>query len=323
MDYRLSINDVEGARTAFDFVKSFQEDREDASPRINRLIQAMCNKKTYSFDTIMDVVDFLGERNGRFEVSTVAALSLLHLNRDEYTDVADLLTTNIKDFSLADRALVRQSVLDLMLDPSTPLSRLWDTYMIFQHIFEEAPRKDRIAIMQRFFDRERPDMAIHVFNHMRRHNSPEVNPDTETYVTALIGCGHTHDDESLAVVNNILKLDLHVEETTRLHNARMIAFFGAGESEKAQAVWDDIIRSDEGPSRNSLLLVFRVCEQSDFGDIRARSVWEMVRRMDVPLDAETVAAYVGALAGNGCDDDARHVVEQCGEELGVDVDEMM
>ena len=177
--------------------------------------------------------------------------------------------------------------------------------------------------MQSFFDRARPDMAIHVFNHMRRHQSPHISPDTETYVTALIGCGRTRDDESLAVVNNVLKLDIAVNETTRLHNARMIAFFGTGESEKAQAVWEDIVRSEEGPSRNSLLLVFRVCEQSDFGEIRARGVWEMVRRMDVPLDSEVVAAYVGALAGNGCDEDATRIVEACSESLGVEVDELM
>ena len=156
-----------------------------------------------------------------------------------------------------------------------------------------------MAIMQTFFDRARPDMAIHVFNHMRRHRSPAVNPSTETYVTALLGCGRCADDESLAVVNNVLKLDISITETTRLHNARMIAWFLTGDPDKAQGVWEDIVRSEEGPSRNSLLLVFRVCEQSAFGEVRARAVWEMVRRMDVPLDGEVVAAYVGALSGNG------------------------
>jgi hypothetical protein len=328
MDYRLSISDIDGARTAFDFVRSFQGESNgevDAAPRVNALIQAMCtgSRKTYAFDTIMSTVDFLGERSLAFAAPTVAALTILHLQRDEFTDVADLLTTHMKSFSQSERALVRQALLELMLAPETSLPRLWDTYMIFQAVFEESPRSDRIAIMQRFFERARPDMAIHVFNHMRRHPSPAINPDTETYVTALIGCGRANDDESLSVVNNVLKLDLRVEETTRLHNARMIAFFGTGESEKAQAVWEDIIRSDEGPSRNSLLLVFRICEQSAFGEVRARDVWSMVRRMDVPLDEEIVAAYVGALAGNGRDEEARRVVETCEEELGVEVGEMM
>jgi hypothetical protein len=324
IDYRLSVGDVEGARTAFDLVKAFQDGRGDAGPRINRLVQAMCAKKTYSFDTIMETVDYLGEHSLRFEAGTVAGLAVLHCSRDEYNDVADLLSTSLKDFSLSERQTVREALLDLMLDTrATPIPRLWDTYMIFQHVFEEAPRADRLEIMRAFFARGRPDMATHVFNHMRRHRSPDVNPDTETYVTALLGCGRTGDYESLAVVNNVLKLDISITETTRLHNARMIAFFGTGESEKAQRVWEDIVRSDEGPSRNSLLLVFRVCEQSDFGEVRARSVWEMVRRMDVPLDAEVVAAYVGALAGNGCEEDARKVVESAESELGVKVDELV
>jgi hypothetical protein len=324
IDYRLSVGDVEGARTAFDMVKSFLDGKGDAGPRVNRLVQAMCAKNTYSFDTIMDTVDFLGERSARFEAGTVAALAVLHLSRDEYNDVADLLTTSVRNFSLSDRAVVRKAILDLMLDTTnTPLSRLWDTYMIFQHVFEESPRPERLSVMQSFFDRDRPDMAIHVFNHMRRHRSPDINPDTETFITALLGCGRTHDHESLSIVNNVLKLDISISETTRLHNARMIAFFGTGESEKAQNVWEDIVRSDEGPSRNSLVCLFRVCEQSDFGEVRARSVWGMCRRMEVPVDEAVVAAYVGALAGNGCEEDARKVVESCQGELGVEVRELM
>lgn len=51
----------------------------------------------------------------------------------------------------------------------------------------------------------------------------------------------------------------------------------------------------------------------------------MVRRMDVPLDGEVVAAYVGALSGNGCEEEGERVVEACARgELGaVEVDEMM
>jgi pentatricopeptide repeat protein len=196
-----------------------------------------------------------------------------------------------------------------MLDPETPVSRLWDTYMIFQHVFRESPRSDRISIMNAFFDRNRPDMALHVFNHMRRHASPIIQPDTETYITALIGCGRTSDSEALHTINNVLKLDISVVETTRLHNARMIAFFQCGDAEKAQGVWDDIVRSEEGPSRHSLICIFRVCEQSDFGEVRARSVWGLIRGMDVPLDSEVVAAYVGALARNGCQEEAVGIIE--------------
>ncbi|KIW03101.1 uncharacterized protein PV09_05746 [Verruconis gallopava] len=323
MDYRLSVNDVEGARVAFDYVKSFQEGHGGTSARINRLIQAMCARKSYSFDTIMDVVDFLGERGGRFEAQTVAALATLHLNRDEYTDVADLLTTHLVEFSLAERETVRKAILELMLHPSTPLARLWDTYMIFQHVFEEAPRVDRTAVMRLFFERKRPDMALHVFNHMRRHASPAINPDTETYVAALVGCAHTADDESLTVVNNVLKLDITAVETTRLNNARMLAFLLTGSPSKAQAVWDDIVRSEEGPSRNSLLLVFRVCEHSNFGEVRAKKVWNLLREMDVPLDSEVVAAYVGALAANGCEEEAKTVVDSAEDVLGIAVDDII
>ena len=50
MDYRLSIGDVEGARSAFDSVKSFRDGLVDAGPQVNKLIQAMFDRRKVGID---------------------------------------------------------------------------------------------------------------------------------------------------------------------------------------------------------------------------------------------------------------------------------
>ena len=46
----------------------------------------------------------------------------------------------------------------------------------------------------------------------------------------------------------------------------------------------------------------------------------MIHRLDIPLDAEIVAAYVGALTGNGWLEDAKEVVRRCGAEKDLRVE---
>ncbi|QDS71681.1 hypothetical protein FKW77_008075 [Venturia effusa] len=320
MDYRLSVGDIEGARTSYQRAQMHDIEENEDIPRIHRLLQAMCRSKRYSFDSIMTVLEDLNGRNVRFPPETVAALTTLHLLREEYHDVVDLLRTHIPHLSIDDRAIVRDVLLNVCLDRKNSLARVWDTYMIYQAIFPEVSREARTKIMQEFLLRERCDMAVHVFNHMREHSSEETQPTTDTYAIALAGAGKLHDTEGLEVLHNALKLDMNIEPCTKLYNALMLGYLGCDLPRRALTFWEDIVSSREGPSYESLLIVFRVTEEVPFGERKALQVWKQLRDLDVEITRDLVAAYVGSLQGNYLYDEARKFMLECEESLGVKPD---
>lgn len=323
MDYRLSVGDIEGARTSYQRAQMHDVDDNEDVPRIHRLLQAMCNSNRYSFDAIMTVVEDLNGRNTRFPPETVAALTTLHLSREEYRDVVDLLKTHIPHISIDDRAVVRDVLLNVCLDRKNSLARVWDTYMIYQAIFPEVTREARTKIMQEFFLRERCDMAVHVFDHMRQHSSQETQPNTDTYAIAFVGAGKLHDDEGLEALHNALKLDMNIEPSTKLYNALMLGYVGCEMPRRALTFWEDIVSSREGPSYESLLIVFKVTEEVSFGERKALQVWKQLRGLDVEITRDLVAAYVGSLQGNYLYDDARKFMLECEESLGIKPDAVM
>jgi hypothetical protein len=323
MDYRLSNGDLEGARAAYRQLQGQELDGDDDLPRINKLIQAMASSGKYDFDTIIGIVEELSTRNHRFDPETVAVLSVLHLNRDEYHDVADLLTTHVHQYTAEERAIVRDTFAAFCLDRRNSIARVWDTYMIFQQVFDESDREVRTRIMNEFFTRRRADMAVHVFNHMRKHTRPDTFPTTETYAAALVGIGKLSDMESLTVVHNALKLDMNVEPSTKMNNALMIAYTGCGEPRYAINFWIDIASSKEGPNYNSILALFNACEKAAFGEKRAISVWNQLGELDVVMTRDLVAKYLAALAGNQCFDDAKKIAEECEQRFGFEADATM
>jgi hypothetical protein len=323
MEYRLSTRDLEGARAAYRQLQGLEDDGDDDLPLINKLIQAMVASGKYDFDTIIGLVEELSTRRHRFDPKTVAALSVLHLNRDEYHDVADLLTTHVHEYTADERAIVRETFVNYCLNRKNRIARVWDTYMIFQQVFDESDREVRTRIMNEFFTRQRSDMAVHVFNHMRKHTHPDTVPTADTYAAALVGIGKLRDMESLTIVHNALKLDMNVEPSTKINNALMIAYAGCGEPRYAINFWIDIASSREGPNYNSILALFNACERAAFGEKRAISVWNQLADLDVVMTRNLVAKYVAALAGNQYFDDAKKIVEQCEERFGFEPDTMM
>jgi len=324
MDYRLSNGDVDGAITAYFHLQDFERSHQDDIPRINRLIQAMCSSSKYSFESIMGIVDSLSRRRAPFDAETTAALCILHLKRDEYYDVTDLLRTHAGNYDTAGRALIRDAFLNFCLDRRNSVARVWDTYMIFQQVFDaETPREPRTRIMNELLKRRRSDMAVHVFNHMREHARDDTRATADTYVAMLTGIGRLADDEGLEVVHNQMKLDMRVEPGTRLNNARMLAFLGCDRPRHAFSFWKDIIAGSEGPNYNSLLIVMRICEKMPFGETPAKEIWSQLRTLDVEVTPELLAAYVGALAANDLAPEAKELCENAQKEFGFTPDAQM
>ncbi|KXL47839.1 hypothetical protein M433DRAFT_63732 [Acidomyces richmondensis BFW] len=323
MDYRLDVGDTDGALIAYKNLQDLDVSSDEHVATVNKLIVSLCSSKRHDFDTIMNVAADLSNRKSRFEPLTVSTLALLHLDRDEIHDVIDLLNTHAFHFSSAERVAICDRLVSYCLEPETPTSRAWDTYIIIHRIFDELSRESRTNLMSSFFKRERPDMAVHVFNHMRAHSHAAIIPTVDTYVTAFLGCAKLNDIESLEVLHNQLKLDYNIDINTYLRNALIIAYTACEKPFKGLTFWDDIVASREGPSYNSVHIAMRACERAYLGDLKAKEIWNKLRKMNIELDGTMWASYVAAIAGNGNVRAAIRILEVAEENGEVEVDEFV
>lgn len=299
MGYRLDVDDVDGALTAYKHLQATDLASNEDVPTVNRLIVALCNTGRHSFDTIMNVAADLSDRRARFEQPTVSTLSLLHLKRDERDDVLDLLNTHAFHYSSVERKSIRDDLVAFSLNPKTSTARAWQAYIILKTVFDELPRTERTDLMTSFFDRNRADMGVQVFQNMRMHSRGDTLPTIDTYVAAFLGLAKLRDLENLEIIHNLLKLDFNIDTTTYLLNSLIISYTACGKARKALGFWDEIVASREGPSYNTLHAALRACEKAPFGDVRAKGIWELLRKRGVELDQALWASYAGALAGNG------------------------
>lgn len=323
MDYRLRVDDVDGALTAYKNVQGLDLSSNEDIPTVNRLIVALCKTGRHDFETIMNVAADLSDRRARFEPDTVATLSLLHLRRDERYDVIDLLNTHAYHFSSTERENIRNALLAFALEGSTSTALAWDTYTILRELFDEMPRTQRTELMTSFIRRERADMGVHVFQNMRMHSRADTMPIVDTYVTAFMALAKIRDLDNLEIVHNQLKLDFNIQPSTYLLNALIIAYTACGKPRLALDYWDEISISREGPSYNSVHVALRACEKAPFGDLKAQEIGSILRKRGVELDQSLWASYVAALAGNGNNEMALHALEEGVEKGEVVIDEFI
>ena len=299
LDYRLNVGDISGAQHAYTELQAHEVLNPEFVPRINKLVLAMCNSRGIDHETIMALVEDMKERKARFEPETVAALCLIHLKRNEQHDVIDLLQTHAFHFERHERAFIRDSLVRFSLDRSNSTAIAWDAYTILRQLFDETDRELRTKLMNEFFDRNRSDMAIHVFGHMRQSPLDDKRPTSDTYTQCFEGLAKHADLGSLETVHNMLKLDSEVEPETKLYNALMLAYSACNLPDRSLEFWDNIVYSREGPTYSSICIALRACELMPFGERRAREIWERLRRFEIDITKEIYAAYVAALAGRG------------------------
>jgi len=191
-----------------------------------------------------------------------------------------------------------------------------------REMFDETDTKIRTQIMNKFFDCKRSDMACHVFGHMRQHIRQDKRPTADTYVECLVGIAKCEDKESLDMIHNMMKMDSSIEPSTRLYNALMLAYTVCGEAHKALNFWTDITNSVEGPTYNSIEIVFRACQKKPFGDKPAKEIWNKMRRMEIEVTTEVFSAYVGALAAQALLPEVKTLIESMESDVGFGPDMM-
>jgi len=128
------------------------------------------------------------------------------------------------------------------------------------------------------------------------------------------------DLEGLQLIHNMLKLDHDIEPCTRLYNALMLAYTACEMPLRSLEFWDDIANSLEGPTYNSIQIVFQACEAAPFGDRQAKSIWQKLRSVGVKPTREIYISYIGALAGQGLFDEAVGVIEEMRNNAGFGID---
>ena len=323
MKYRLQVDDVDGALVAYKNLQMIDPSSDDDVPTVNKLIVAMCKGKRHDFETIMNVAADLSDRRARFKADTVSTLAIVHLERDEVHDVIDLLNTHALNFSIRERQEIRDSLISYCLNQSTLTPRAWDAYHILRVIFDETPREPRTELMLEFFKRERPDMAVHIFNGMRRHHRADTMPTADTYAGAFLGAAKIRDLESVELIHNQLKLDYNINVGTYLYNTLTIAYTACGKARDAQDFWNHIVASKEGPTYNSIHIALRTCEKAPLGDEQAKEIWEKLKQMNVELDGALWASYIAALSGNAKIGQAFSTIVQAEQDGHVEVDSFL
>jgi hypothetical protein len=322
MDYRVDAGDLSGAQAAYDALQGEEVVDQEDLPVINKYIRALCFGNSPNYDRITSIVADLDDRKARPEADTVSALCLMYLKRGELEDATDILRAHTFHYTLDERASIRDTFLAFCLDRSNTTTSAWDVYQILREMFDETDVKMRTQLMNEFFDRKRCDMACYVFGHMRQHIRPDMRPTAETYVQCFEGIAKCEDMESLDMVHNMMKMDSSIEPSTKLYNALMLAYTAGRDSDRALDLWTDITNSIEGPTYNSLQIVFRACEVKPFGHKTAKEIWNKMRRMEIEVTPEVFSAYVGALAGSGLFDEAKTLIEGMETDVGFGPDVM-
>ena len=319
LEYRIKVKDLSGAMTALSSLRMYDlQDLDDVSC-INDLIIAFCQHRSEEYETIMSLAEDLTERKETFSPGTVAALAKLHLQRDEVDDLKDLLSTYVHSFGMPARELVSQVLVDHIEALDTPITRAWDSYKILYETFPEISATTRAQVMQAFWSRLSPPLAIEVFRDMRKSQLKSQRPTVDHYITCLEGVAKHGAVQYANTIRNIFKLDSQIEPTTALYNAFIKAYVACDESKVALEFWEDIADSAEGPNYRSIQIALRACEKAPRGAGRAREIWGKLKSMDIEVTQEIYAAYLGSLAGHS---EFNECVELCqkaeGEGLTVD-----
>ncbi|ORY12610.1 hypothetical protein BCR34DRAFT_482374 [Clohesyomyces aquaticus] len=320
IEYRLSANDIDGAKIAWYGLQEEKSFDEHTLLVINKLIRALCVSKQHTFDDVMEIVDDLSVRKARFTPETVAMLCTLHLKRGESEDAIDLLQVHAWHYAPPQRNIVSTKLAEFILDRDNSTADAWDTYQILRQLFGEIGRPIRVRLMNEFFARGRPDMACHVFFHMRNHDLPTICPDRDAYADVFTGFARNADAESLELIFNQLKLDLNVDLDTKIRNSLMLAYAATGNNRRALEFWAEIVASKEGPTYRSIAIAFRSCEGMPWGDEHAKPIWRRLKEMDIDIDKEIWTAYLCALARNQKHDEAVKMLEVVEEEYGFTPD---
>lgn len=320
LESRIQASDLKGTLEYLRDLENSDSIADISLPLMNKLITMLCLSEQTDplFDLISTLLDPLIDNNVRLEADTMAALTLMLLRRHDWDAVSQLLRPRLGSYDTEERARIRKSVTKFIMDPSQNDDDVWEAYNLLKIAFPETGVSVRTDIMSAFFKRNRSDLACLVFGHMRQAESFAQRPKPESYTRCFLGIAKAADRENLELVHNMLKLDLEVELNTRVRNALMLAYAGCEMPEKAMEIFKEILRSEEGPSLNTIMIFFRVCETHPMGASEAIKMMQKAKLLEIEMDRRMYNAYVRALAAQSEFDRAVEAIEKMQSEIGFE-----
>ena len=319
LEHQLKINDLPAAVSTYDVLSAKDPitDRSDVH-LLNIFLVKLCFSAEPDYELIMRVVDSLLDRGADLDAETVSALCYIFLHRDEYEEAMGLLRHRVDSYPTGDRARISAVFRSFILDIDVNEQRAFNAYELFRHAFPETPVPMRLSLMHSFFDRKRPDLACLVFGHMRQREDAEGRPTSEAYAQCFEGIAKCNDVEGLQTVYNMLKLDLEVEISTRIHNSLMVAYTAC--EMPFTAVIDHfwkIMNSREGPTLNSFAFALRACEKwIPQGAQEARRIMAMMQAWGLEITKDIYLCYIGALAGQSEFENTIELIEEMERDIG-------
>lgn len=306
---RIAGHDTTGAASAFEDIlySTTLSPGSETEQAINQYIRYLCSGST-DCSIIIGVLSRVERQCGELDPDTVVAVCSNFLKNDKAIEVIDTLGLHLNHFSKEDRYIVQVSLQVYCLGKETSTARAWDCYSLLRQFFPDLARKERVQLMNGFFDRKRADMATQVFGHMRAHANEDIRPDLEAYVACFEGLGAYPDEESLQLVHNMLKTDAKIQPSTRLYNALMLAYTANEQPGKAYGFFQQIANSAEGPSYASLEIVFRTCQIMTTGYDRGKVIWDKMQRLEVEVPLYVLDAYTLMLAGHGSIEEVKNLL---------------
>ena len=319
LDYRLKIKDLVAAKAIYELLvtEDLVEDNSDV-PVLNKFLATIAFSPRPDFDLTMRIVDSLLDRGAYLEAETISGLCHLFLHRNEFEEAMGLLRHRVDFYPMHDRARIAQVFREFILDPGINDQRAFNAYELFRHAFPETPPEMRLPLMHSFFHRKRPDLACLVFGHMRQREDPDGRPTPEAYAQCFEGIAKCKNIDSLQIVYNMLKLDLEVEQTTRIHNGLMVAYTACDMPFTAiiDHFWK-IMDSREGPTFSSFALALRACETwVPQGAQEARRIIAMMQAWKLDITKEIYLCYIGALAGQSEFENTVELIEEMETDIG-------
>lgn len=330
LQMHIATGNVAGARAAYERAKHLEPWGNESKPALsgeyrqllNQYLVLLSRRSPPDFKYILELLEFVDEGQILLEPETVSSLCLGFLENEHHFDVIDILSAHSFMFSEAQREVVQNAFIEFCLSSKTSTARAWGAYQLLQQFFQDTSTERRTRLMEAFFGRKRPDMASHVFGHMRQHRNKSYHPTMDTYVRCLEGFAQYPDAEGLGMVHNMLKMDTAMQPTTQLYTTLMLAHSACGKTSAALDVWKDITQSREGPSYASLEAVFWTLERTPSGDKDAREIWAKMERLDLEVTPVVYNAYVGAIAGSGCEKEIRDLIANMASVVGSEPDAM-
>jgi hypothetical protein len=264
-----------------------------------QLIKLLCQAADddAAYDQVSNLLDPLIEDNVHLEAETLAALTWVLAIRHKWEGLAELLRPRLSSYSLADeRPLIRTALLNYIHKEDERTTNIWQCYQLLRHAFPDTSTENWVAIMNLFFERKDAQRGCHVFMHMRHANRLDLHPTAETYTACFVGLSRAGNREDIKLIRNMLRLDVNIELNTRLRNALMLALISCGSPTQAMDEFKDMLRSDEGPSQNTLPIFFRACETLPDGVDAAQKMARKIKALEIPVDRALFLAYARVFA---------------------------